>query len=225
MAKFERLTVYNTIFKDGMIPLFFVKNKEQAVSIAQALARGGSNVLEFTNRGEEALEVFVHLIKSSSKYFPNLIIGAGTILDAPTAALYIAYGANFIVGPSFNEEIARLCNLKRIPYIPGAATVNEIIKAEEFGAELIKIFPGSTIGGPKFVEALLGPLPKTKVMPTGGVSVDEENIKAWFKAGVACIGMGSQLVSKKAIEDKDYKLIENNTRKVLEIIKKIRNET
>lgn len=223
MARFDRLTVYNNIFKDGMIPLFYNKDKEEAKNIARALANAGCHVLEFTNRGEGALEVFSSLINIAPEVFPELIIGAGTIIDAPTAALFIANGANFIVGPSFNEEIARLCNLRRIPYIPGAATVNEILKAEEFGAELIKIFPGSTIGGPKFVEALLGPCPKTKVMPTGGVSVDEENIKAWFKAGVACIGMGSQLVSKKAMAEKDYKLIEENAAKALEIIRKVRN--
>jgi len=223
MARFDRLTVYNNIFKDGMIPLFYNKDKEEAKNIARALANAGCHVLEFTNRGEGALEVFSSLINIASEVFPELIIGAGTIIDAPTAALFIANGANFIVGPSFNEEIARLCNLRRIPYIPGAATVNEILKAEEFGAELIKIFPGSTIGGPKFVEALLGPCPKTKVMPTGGVSVDEENIKAWFKAGVACIGMGSQLVSKKAMAEKDYKSIEENAAKALEIIRKVRN--
>ena len=225
MARFDRLTVYNTIFKDGMMPLFFNKDKEEAKKITEALVKGGCHVLEFTNRGEGALEVFSYLIKIAPEFFPELIIGIGTIIDASTAALYISYGANFIVGPSFNEEIARLCNLRRIPYIPGAATVNEILKAEEFGAELIKIFPGSTIGGPKFVEALLGPCPKTKVMPTGGVSVDEENIKAWFKAGVACIGMGSQLVSKKAMADKDYKSIKENAAKALEIIKKVRSNT
>ncbi|MCL4385460.1 MAG: bifunctional 4-hydroxy-2-oxoglutarate aldolase/2-dehydro-3-deoxy-phosphogluconate aldolase [Actinobacteria bacterium] len=223
MARFDRLTVYNTIFKDGMIPLFYNKDKEEAKKISDALVKGGCHVLEFTNRGEGALEVFSYLINIAPDVFPELIIGAGTIIDAPTAALFIAYGANFIVGPNFNEEIARLCNLKRIPYIPGAATVNEILKAEEFGVELVKIFPGSTIGGPKFVEALLGPCPKTKVMPTGGVSVDEENIKNWFKAGVACIGMGSQLVSKKAMNEKNYKLIETNAAKALEIIRKVRN--
>ena len=136
-----------------------------------------------------------------------MIIGVGTITDASTAALFIAYGADFIVSPSFDEEIARLCNKKRIPYIPGAASVNEIIRAEEFGVEIIKVFPGSTIGGTKFVGAVLGPCAKTKIMPTGEVSVDEENIKAWFKSGVCCIGMGSQLVSKKLVEEKDYNSI------------------
>jgi 2-dehydro-3-deoxyphosphogluconate aldolase / (4S)-4-hydroxy-2-oxoglutarate aldolase len=222
MVRFERLEVYKIIFSDGMIPLFYNKDKEVAREITEALYKGGSHVLEFTNRGEGALEVFSYLASVVPKAFPDMVLGAGTITDAPTAALFIAYGADFIVGPNFDEEIAKLCNKKRIPYIPGAATISEIIKAEEFGAELIKIFPGSTVGGPKFVEALLGPCPKTKVMPTGGVSVDEDNIKAWFKSGVACIGMGSQLVSKKAIADKNYSLITELTVKALSIIKSVR---
>lgn len=151
-----------------------------------------------------------------------MVISAGTITDAPTTALFIAYGADFIVGPNFDEETARLCNKKRIPYISGAATLNEIIKAEEFGAELIKVFPGSTVGGPKLIDAIKGPLPKTKVMPTGGVSVDEANLREWFKAGVSCVGMGSQLVSKKLVQEKDYKTITELTLKALDIIKKIK---
>ena len=222
MARFERFEVYKIIFSDGMIPLFYNKDKEVAREITEALYKGGSHVLEFTNRGEGALEVFSYLVSVAPKAFPDMVLGIGTITDAPTAALFIAYGADFIVGPSFDEETARLCNKKRIPYIPGAATISEIIKAEEYGAELIKIFPGSTIGGPKFVEALMGPMPKTKVMPTGGVSVNEDNIKAWFESGVACIGMGSQLVSKKLVQEKDYKTITELTLKALDIIKKIK---
>ena len=224
MARFDRLEVYNTILSDGMIPLFYNKDKEVAKNITDALYNGGSHILEFTNRGEGALDVFSYLINIAPQEFPKMVIGAGTIIDAPTAALFIAYGANFIVGPNFDEEIARLCNKKRIPYIPGAASVNEIIKAEEFGAEIIKVFPGSTIGGPKFVEAVLGPCPKSKIMPTGGVSVDEENIKAWFKSGVSCIGMGSQLVSKKLVQEKDYESITQLTTKALEIIKNVREK-
>ncbi|MHB1375874.1 MAG: bifunctional 4-hydroxy-2-oxoglutarate aldolase/2-dehydro-3-deoxy-phosphogluconate aldolase [Candidatus Humimicrobiaceae bacterium] len=222
MARFERLKVYNTIFEDGMIPLFFNKDKNTAKEITEALVKGGSRLLEFTNRGEGALDVFSYLINIAPEFFPSLIIGAGTIIDAPTAALFIAHGADFIVGPSFDEETARLCNKRRVPYIPGAATITEVIRAEEFGAELIKIFPGETIGGPKFVEALKGPCPRTKVMPTGGVTTDEENIKAWFKSGVSCIGMGSQLVTKKSVSEKSYSMITDSTKKVLNLIKSIR---
>lgn len=223
LARFERLRVYNTIFEDGMIPLFFNKDREEAKCIAEALVKGGSRLLEFTNRGEEVFDVFTHLVRTASRDFPELIIGVGTIIDAPTAALFIANGANFIVSPSFNEKIARLCNLRRVPYIPGAATINEILKAEESGVELVKIFPGSTVGGAKFVEALMGPCPRTKIMPTGGVSLDKENIKAWFKAGVVCIGIGSKLISKKVMIEKDYKVITENTARVLSIIKEIKD--
>lgn len=222
MARFDRFDVYKIIFSDGMIPLFYNSSNEEAKAIAEALYKGGSHILEFTNRGSAALEVFSYLVGIAPQTFPEMIIGAGTITDAQTAAIFIAYGADFIVGPNFNEDIARLCNKKRIPYIPGAATINEIITAEEFGAEIIKIFPGSTIGGPKFVEALLGPLPQTKVMPTGGVSVDEKNIQDWFKAGVVAVGIGSQLISKKFIQEKNYKAIAELTAKALDIIKKIR---
>lgn len=222
MSRFERLQVYQTIIEDGMIPLFFSGDKEKASATALAVYSGGSRLLEFTNRGDKALEVFDYLINCSIKDFPSFAIGAGTITDAYTAALFIEHGADFIVGPNFDEATARLCNRKRIPYIPGAATVNEIIRAEEFGAEIIKIFPGSTLGGPKFVEAVLGPCSKTKIMPTGGVSVDEENIKAWFRAGVCCIGMGSQLISKKDIEEGAYDTITEKTKKVLELIKSLR---
>lgn len=223
MSRFERLDVYKTIYSDGMIPLFYNKDKQEAKAIAEALYKGGSHILEFTNRGEGALEVFSFLINTAPQFFPDMVIGAGTITDAPTAALFIAFGADFIVGPNFDEETARLCNKKRIPYIPGAATINEIIKAEEFGAEIIKVFPGSTVGGPKFIEAIKGPLLKTKVMPTGGVSVDEANLREWFKAGVSCVGMGSQLISKKFIQERDYKTITELTKKALEIIKTVRN--
>jgi 2-dehydro-3-deoxyphosphogluconate aldolase/(4S)-4-hydroxy-2-oxoglutarate aldolase len=223
MSRFERLNVYKTIYSEGMIPLFYNKNKQEAKAIAEALYAGGSHILEFTNRGEGALEVFSFLINTAPQSFPDMVIGAGTITDAPTAALFIAYGADFIVGPNFDEETARLCNKKRIPYIPGAATLSEIIKAEEFGVEIVKVFPGSTVGGPKFIDAIKGPLPKTKVMPTGGVSVDEANLREWFKAGVSCVGMGSQLIGKKFIQDKDYKTITELTKKALEIIKTIKN--
>ncbi|MBM3708942.1 MAG: bifunctional 4-hydroxy-2-oxoglutarate aldolase/2-dehydro-3-deoxy-phosphogluconate aldolase [Actinobacteria bacterium] len=219
MARFDRWDVYKIIISEGMIPLFYNSDKEEAKAIAEALYRGGSHILEFTNRGPAALDVFSYLVNIAPQTFPEMIIGAGTITDAQTAALFIAYGADFIVGPNFNEDLAKLCNKKRIPYIPGAATINEVVAAEEFGAEIIKIFPGSTVGGPKFVEALLGPLPRTKVMPTGGVSVDEENIKAWFKAGVMAVGMGSQLISKKLMQEKNYNAITELTVKALNIIK------
>jgi 2-dehydro-3-deoxyphosphogluconate aldolase/(4S)-4-hydroxy-2-oxoglutarate aldolase len=210
------------MIEDGLIPLFYNQDAEKTKKVAEALVKGGSRVLEFTNRGDLAIEVFSELIKYSIKEYPNLIVGVGSVIDAPTAALYIDYGANFIVGPSFDEKIARLCNKRKIAYIPGAATTTEISLAEEFGAEIVKIFPGSTLGGPDFVKNILGPMPWSKLMPTGGVTAEESNIEAWFNAGVACIGMGSKLISNKLVSEGKYEEIASLTSKVLKIIRNVR---
>ncbi|MFZ3086257.1 MAG: bifunctional 4-hydroxy-2-oxoglutarate aldolase/2-dehydro-3-deoxy-phosphogluconate aldolase [Candidatus Hydromicrobium sp.] len=222
MAQFDRITVYNVMLEDGLIPLFYNKDIDKTKKVTEALVKGGSRVLEFTNRGDLAVEVFSDLIKFSMKEYSDLIVGVGSVIDAPTAALYIALGANFIVGPSFSKEIALLCNKRKVAYIPGAATVNEISTAEEFGAEIIKIFPASTVGGPNFIKNILGPMPWSKLMPTGGVTTEESNIKAWFDAGAACIGMGSKLVSSKLVSEGKYNEIASLTSEVLKIIKNIR---
>lgn len=224
MAQFERIKVYNVMLEDGLIPLFYNKDIEKTKKVARALAKGGSRVLEFTNRGDLAAEVFSELIKSNIKEYPDLITGVGSVMDAPTAALYIGLGANFIVGPSFNKEIALLCNRRKVAYIPGAATVNEISTAEEYGAEIVKIFPGSTVGGPSFVKNILGPMPWSKLMPTGGVTTEESNIKAWFDAGVVCIGMGSNLVNSKSVSEGKFDEITGLTSEVLKIIKNVRKK-
>jgi 2-dehydro-3-deoxyphosphogluconate aldolase / (4S)-4-hydroxy-2-oxoglutarate aldolase len=222
MAQFDRITVYNVMIKDGLIPLFYSKGIEKTKKVAGALVKGGSRLLEFTNRGDFAADVFDELIKFSIKEYPELIIGAGSIMDAPTAVLYISLGANFIVGPSFDKETALLCNKRKVAYIPGTATATEIANAEQYGAEIVKIFPGSTIGGPAFVKNILGPMPWSKLMPTGGVTAEESNIKAWFDAGVVCIGMGSKLVSKNWVSEEKYDEIAALTEKVLKIIKNVR---
>jgi len=224
MAQFDRITVYNVMLEDGLIPLFYNKDIDKTKKVAQALAKGGSRVLEFTNRGDLAVEVFTDLMKFSMKEYPDLIIGVGSVIDASTAALYIAKGANFIVGPSFNKETALLCNKRKVAYIPGSATVNEISMAEEYGAEIVKIFPGSTVGGPGFIKNILGPMPWSKLMPTGGVTTEESNIKAWFDAGVVCIGMGSNLVSSKLVSEGKYDEIADLTSEVLKIIKNVRKK-
>src|SRR5258708_25010300 len=189
MARFNRLTVFNTILEDGMVPLFYHADIEISQNIAAVLSKGGSHVLEFTNRGDFAIETFNALIKHAAQTYPDLIVGVGTVDDAPTAALFIAHGANFVVGPTFNVEVARLCNRHKIAYIPGCASVNEIATAEEWGAEIIKLFPGE-VGGPSFVKAIRGPRPGTNVMPSGGVSPDEKNLRGWFDSGVALGGIG-----------------------------------
>ena len=222
MARFDRLTVYNTLLADGLVPLFYHADPSVARNVAAALAGGGGHALEFTNRGDFAIDVFSDLVKYGAEAHPDLIIGIGSVDDAPTAALYIAHGANFIVGPTFNVEVARLCNRHKIAYLPGCGSLNEIATAEEWGAEIVKLFPGKTTGGPDFVKAVLAPRPWTSIMPTGGVSPDEDNLRAWFDAGVVCVGMGSKLIRKDWLAAGDYDAIENETRTVLERIRSLR---
>lgn len=222
MARFDRLTVLNTALQDGLVPLFYHKNVETAQHVAAALAMGGGHVLEFTNRGDFAVEVFSALVKQCAQEHPDLIIGTGSVEDAPTAALFIAHGSNFIVGPNFNVEVARVCNRRKIPYMPGCGTATEIATAEEWGVEIVKVFPGETVGGPAFIKAVLGPRPWTRIMPTGGVSPDEKNLRAWFNAGAACVGMGSNLVRKESVQSGDFDAIQQNVQTALNLIRSIR---
>lgn len=222
MARFDRLTVLNTMLADGMVPLFYHSDLDTAQQVAAALANGGGRILEFTNRGDFALEVFTSLIKHCAEAHPDLIIGVGSVEDAPTAALYIANGANFVVGPTFNEEVVRLCNRRKIPYMPGCGTVNEIAQAEEWGVEIVKAFPGSAVGGPGFIKAVRGPRPWTRIMPTGGVSPDEANLRAWFEAGAACVGMGSQMIDKQSIQARDFDGLRQKVADTLALIRAIR---
>jgi 2-dehydro-3-deoxyphosphogluconate aldolase/(4S)-4-hydroxy-2-oxoglutarate aldolase len=222
VARFSRLTVYNTVIEDGMVPLFYHGDVEVAVQVVAALNKGGCRVLEFTNRGDFAIEVFGALVKHCAEAYPSMIIGVGSVEDAPTAALFMAHGANFIVGPVFNEEVARLCNRRKIAYMPGCGTLTEIARAEEWGAEIVKLFPGETTGGPAFVKAIHAPRPWTTIMPTGGVSPEEANLRGWFAAGAVCVGMGSQLVRKDWVAAGNFEAITQATRTALELIRTIR---
>lgn len=222
MARFMRLEVINTLLDVGLVPLFYNADVGTSVELASACARGGAKVIEFTNRGELAYPVFTELIKHFAKADPTLILGVGSIIDAPTAALYMASGANFIVGPSFNPEIARLCNRRKILYMPGCATETEISAAEEHGAEICKIFPGETVGGPAFVKGVMAPCPWHRLMPTGGVDATEASVSEWIKAGAAAVGMGSKLITAQAVKDKDYDGIAKRASECTEWIKKAR---
>jgi len=153
---------------------------------------------------------------------PEVILGVGSVIDPGTAALYISSGANFVVGPILNAEVAKVCNRRKVPYSPGCGTASEISAAEELGCEIIKIFPGSSVGGPAFVKSVLGPCPWTSIMPTGGVAATKESIEGWFKAGVICVGMGSRLITKDLVATGDFEGITANTKKVLAWIKEAR---
>jgi 2-dehydro-3-deoxyphosphogluconate aldolase / (4S)-4-hydroxy-2-oxoglutarate aldolase len=224
MARFDRLAVYNAIIKDGLVPLFYNSSPDTSEQVASAIARGGGHVLEFTNRGDFAIEVFSALLKQCAQTDPELIIGVGSVEDAPTAALFIAHGANFVVGPSFDSDTARVCNRHKIAYLPGCGTVTEIAAAEEWGAEIIKIFPGETIGGPDFVKAVLGPRPWSRLMPTGGVSPEADNLRAWFGAGVAAVGMGSKLIRSDWLKSGNVDAIRDNMQATLQLVQSIRAE-
>jgi 2-dehydro-3-deoxyphosphogluconate aldolase/(4S)-4-hydroxy-2-oxoglutarate aldolase len=215
MARFTRIEVYQAMLESGLVPLFYHPDVEISLRVARACADGGAQVLEFTNRGDFAFDVFQQLSKTIAAEKSPLILGVGSVVDAPTAALFIGAGANFIVGPIFSPEVARLCNRRKVAYLPGCGTLNEISQAEEYGVEIVKIFPGSAVGGPGFIKAILGPCPWTRIMPTGGVDASEENIQAWIQAGACCVGMGSKLITKVAVAAGDYAAIRENVKRVL----------
>ena len=223
MARFKRLKVLNEMEKVGVIPVFFNKDIEISKKIVSACAKGGANVIEMTNRADFAYDVFKQLELFVKKNHPNVILGVGSIVDSPTAALYISNGANFIVGPSFDKETAILCNKRKIPYSPGCGSATEIHVAESYGVEICKVFPGAQVGGPAFVKAVKGPCPWTSIMPTGGVDATEESLTNWFSAGVTCVGIGSKLITSDIIANNEYDKLTENIKKTIGIIKSIRS--
>jgi 2-dehydro-3-deoxyphosphogluconate aldolase/(4S)-4-hydroxy-2-oxoglutarate aldolase len=213
------MEVLNTMVGVGLVPVFYNSDTETAIKIVEACAAGGAKLVEFTNRGDLAYLVFCDLVKHFAKADPSIILGIGSIVDAGTAALYISSGANFIVGPNFNPEVAKVCNRRKVAYSPGCGSVSEISNAEEWGVEIVKIFPGDSVGGPEFVKAILGPCPWTRIMPTGGVDATKESVYAWIKAGAACLGMGSKLITKELMAAKDWSGISAKAKQVLAWVK------
>jgi len=222
MARFARLQTLNAILDQGLVPVFYHPDPEVARKVLDAVAAGGGRLLEMTNRGDRACHVFRHLEEYAAKQHPEMILGVGSVIDAPTAALYIAEGANFVVGPTLCPEIARLCNRRKVPYSPGCGSVTEIQTAHELGCEIVKIFPGAEVGGPSFVKAVLGPCPWTLLMPTGGVDATRESVTAWIKAGTAALGIGSNLIRKEDIEAGNYAAITERVRNVLQWVREAR---
>ena len=205
----------------GMVPLFFHNDIELGKKILKACYDGGARLMEFTARGDFAHEVFGGLTKYAIKELPGMIMGVGSVTDGAAASLYMALGANFIVTPVLREDIAILCNRRKVLWSPGCGSLTEIARAEELGCEIVKLFPGD-LYGPQFVKGIKGPQPWTSIMPTGGVSPTKENLKGWFDAGVTCVGMGSQLISKDIIANKDYKKLEQDVKNALDIIKEVK---
>mgnify|MGYP001176115691 FL=1 len=221
MAKFSRLEVVTKMMETGMVPLFYHSDVEVAKKTLKACYQGGARLLEFTSRGDFAYQIFDQLNKYVLAELPEMIMGVGSITDAAAASLYMQLGANFIVTPVLREDIAIVCNRRKILWSAGCGSLTEISKAEELGGEIIKLFPGSTYG-PEFVKAVKGPQPWTNIMPTGGVSTEEDNLKAWFESGVVCVGMGSKLISNEILANEDYNGLQKKVKNTLELIQKIK---
>jgi 2-dehydro-3-deoxyphosphogluconate aldolase/(4S)-4-hydroxy-2-oxoglutarate aldolase len=222
MAQFSRLQVIVAMETSGMVPLFYHPDVKTGKQVLKACYDGGARLLEFTARGDFAHEVFAELVKYAIAELPGMILGVGSVTDAAAASRFMGLGANFIITPVLREDIAIVCNRRKVLWSPGCGTLTEIAKAEELGCEIIKLFPGD-IYGPQFVKAIKGPQPWTSIMPTGGVSPDKENLSGWFNAGVTCVGMGSQLISKEILANKDFDKLRLNVANALKLITEVRN--
>lgn len=216
--RYSRLQVAQTMMDTGLVPVFYHADAEVAKAVVKACYDGGVRCFEFTNRGEFAHEVFAELRKYARAELPGMMLGIGSVIDAGTTALYLQLGASFVVSPVLNPDMAKVCNRRKVLWSPGCGSLTEISLAEELGAEIVKIFPGAQVGGPEFVQAILGPSPWTSVMPTGGVSPTEDSIRAWFEAGVVCVGMGSRLFPTADIAAGNYAAITDNVRAALALI-------
>ncbi len=222
MPRHKRLDVLNAVAKTGVVPVFYHSDLESVKAIVRACVAGGITVLEFTNRGDFAWEVFGGLEKFCARELPEAVPGAGSVLDPATAALYVNSGANFIVGPVTNPEVARLCNRRKVAYVPGCATPSEVSAAEELGCEVVKVFPAKAAGGPDFVRELLAPMPWSSVMPTGGLDITRESLEPWFKAGVVAVGMGSKLISADIVKARDWDGLTRRCRDLVALIAALR---
>jgi len=208
----------------GIIPVFYHPDTDICLEVIMACHQGGLKVFEFTNRGNFAHQVFGEISRHLDKELPEVILGAGSVIDAGTASLFIQLGANFIVSPVLKEDMAVVCNRRKILWSPGCGSLTEISRAEELGAEIVKIFPGAQVGGPDFVKAVKGPMPWSSLMPTGGVEPSRESLAAWFKAGVTCVGMGSNLITKDIVKNKDFALLTQKAKDAVSLLNKIREE-
>ncbi|KLT69282.1 bifunctional 4-hydroxy-2-oxoglutarate aldolase/2-dehydro-3-deoxy-phosphogluconate aldolase [Flavobacterium sp. ABG] len=223
MAKYSRIEVASQMKENGMVPLFFHTDIEVSKKVLKACYDGGARLMEFTSRGDFAFEVFAALNKYALAELPGMMLGVGSVTDAAATSLYLQLGANFIVTPVFREDIAIVCNRRKVLWSPGCGTLTEIARAEELGCEIVKLFPAD-IYGPEFIKAIKGPCPWTSIMPTGGVFPTVESLTSWLDAGAVCVGLGSQLISKEMLDKNDFEGLKNKVSEVLAIIKKIKNK-
>jgi 2-dehydro-3-deoxyphosphogluconate aldolase/(4S)-4-hydroxy-2-oxoglutarate aldolase len=224
MAAKDRMAVLAAMMDQSIIPVFYDPDVEVCRNVIQACANGGAKCVEFTNRGDFAAHAFLEVTRHFASADPSVIMGVGSIVDAPTAAIYIANGARFVVGPLLNAEVARLCNRRGIPYSPGCGSATEIGDAQELGCEIVKVFPGASVGGPEFVRSVMAPMPWTRIMPTGGVEPTEDSLRKWFGAGIVACGVGSNLITKELLKAKDYAGIEAKVRDAITLTQRIKRE-
>jgi 2-dehydro-3-deoxyphosphogluconate aldolase / (4S)-4-hydroxy-2-oxoglutarate aldolase len=222
VARFTRLEVLTTMLRSGVVPLFHHREVDTALAILDALVAGGARVVEFTNRGDGAHQVFDALEEHARERAPGVAIGAGSIVDAGTASLYLNLGAAFVVAPTLDVDVARVCNRRKVAYLPGCATATEVGRAEELGCEIVKLFPGDAVGGPGLVKALRGPSPWSRFMPTGGVEPTEASMSEWFAAGASCVGLGSRLVPTDDVREGNFGAISRRMREAMEIAARVR---
>lgn len=219
MSNIKKVT--QSIISQGMLPLYFNPDETVSIDILRAIYRAGVKAVEYTNRGEAALKNFEKLVEVRNAEMPEMLLGVGTIKNLEQANAYMSVGADFLVSPGFVKEVADYAVAKDIFYAPGCMTPTEIIAAENAGVTFIKLFPGDMLG-PKFLTSIKAIFPKLLFMPTGGVDTSRENIEGWYKAGVCAVGMGSNLISKKRMDEQDYVGIETATREVLGLIQTIK---
>ncbi len=220
MAKFSKLQVLNTLNENGIVPVFYHQDANTCKEILQAVYDGGVRVFEFTNRGDGAHKVFEEILAFANASLPGMILGIGSIVEAGTASLYMQIGANFIVSPITNPEMASTCNRRKIPWMPGCGSLTEINYAESLGADIVKIFPAQQVGGPEFIKAVKAPCPWSSIMPTGGVQPTDENLREWLSAGAHCVGLGSQLFVKDKQGNYDLEAIKKAAEIAVEAFKK-----
>ena len=224
MAAKDRMAVLAALMEQAIIPVFYDPDADVCRNVIQACANGGAKCVEFTNRGDFAAHVFLDVTRHFATADPTVIMGVGSIVDAPTAGIYIANGAKFVVGPLLNADVAKVCNRRGIPYSPGCGSATEIGDAQELGCEVVKVFPGASVGGPDFVRSVMGPMPWTRIMPTGGVEPTEASLRQWFGAGIVACGIGSNLITRELLRAKDYAGIEQKVRDTIELSRRIKRE-
>jgi len=212
--------ISDLIKSSGLVPVFNHDEPGTSLKVIKACYDAGLRVFEWTNRGSKAYDVFSQVIDDVREHLPGMVVGAGTIFNEDAARRYIARGARFIVSPVLDPSLAEVCKKLNVLWIPGTGTATEIYQASKWGADIIKVFPGTAVGGPGFIKAVRGPMPWVQLMPTGGVTADEENLRSWFDAGVCCVGMGSKLFTRDVVDDEDTG---NLSKRIQETLRKIQD--